>query len=148
MTCQVYHKFIQGELLTARSPVYRPVPLPTIARGLCHLSGHLELLDSTVVDGVQRQVLNWNLTKARFVRLQMGRHTRLRPQLGTLVRQLDGLDLLIAVTQMLPGKAALQGDRRQRAARLSPQSQGTFQDPWLYKGAQASQVSSEVVVES
>jgi hypothetical protein len=52
-------------------------------------------------------VLNWDLAQARFVRLQMGRHTRLRPQLGTLVRQLDGLDLLITVTQMLPGKAAL-----------------------------------------
>src|SRR5262249_34046677 len=108
---------------------------------------HLELLDSTVVDGVQCHVLNWNLTQARFVRLQMGRHTRLRPQLGTLVRQLDGLDLLIAVTQMLPGKGAQQGDRRQRAACLSPQSQGAFQALWPYQSAQASQVSSKVVME-
>src|SRR5262245_35034857 len=77
----------------------------------------------------------------------MGRHTRLRPQLGTLVRHLQGLDVLIAITQVLPGKDALQGDRRQRAARLSPQLQGPFQDLWPYQSTQASQVSSEVVME-
>src|SRR2546426_7345963 len=145
MTCQVYHEFIQSELLTGRRPVHGPADLTARVRGLRHLSGHLELLDSTVVRGVQRQMLNRDLTQALC--LQMGRHTRLRPKLGALVRQLDRLDVRISITPVLPGQGALQGDRRQRAARLSLQVHGTFQSPWPYKIAPASQVSSEVVVE-
>src|SRR5262249_3511570 len=104
-------------------------------------------LDSTVVRGVQHQVLNRDLAQARFLRFQMGRHTRLHPKLGALVRQLDGLDVRISITPLLPGKGALQGNCRQRAARPALQSQGTFQGFWPYKSAQASQVSSEVVVQ-
>src|SRR5215467_13870103 len=147
MTCQAYHKFIQGELLTGCSPADRPAHLTAILRGLRYLGGHLKLLNRTIVCRIQRQVRHRDPAQARFVRLQMRRHMRLRSQLGALVRDLQGLNVRIPITQMLPVKAALQGDRCQCAAYLSPQSQATFQYCWLYKSVQASQISGEVVVQ-
>ena len=96
---------------------------------------------------MQRQVLNRDLAQARFVRLQMGRQARLRPELGAFVRHLDSLDVLILITQVLPDEGALQGDRRQCAARLSLQSPGALQGPWPYQSAPASQVGREVIVQ-